>query len=200
MGMRFKPGKYMGKIINQGFGKAKTGTEMFFVTFEVLGIYGSDGVLYEAPPGEATCNWYLTEKAGGFFIENMRALGCPMTSFAQLDPLTDGFHNLCDVEAQFTCQENRYTKDDGSESVSEKWQFGSGSAPKAESLGSASMRKLDAMFGSALKGAGKKPLPKKPDLPKTNKPQFEQDDEANQQHVLEEAATTTRQADQDIPF
>lgn len=166
MGMQYEPGRYHGRITNQGFSKTKKGGDQFFLVFDIIGkINPSDpeGDLLACNPGERTAYFTLTtDKNAEFFVKDMKRLGCPMTSFGMLDPSQPNCHSFTNVEAEFTCEENNW---EGKQN--ERWQLSRESfAPVAVPLDAKEARRLDALFGSALKGSA--PQPAKRSVAKTN--------------------------------
>ena len=156
MALYFKPGRYLCRIKNQGFSKTKAGDDQFFLLFDIVGEINPadpEGDLISTNPGERTAYFTLkTDKNAEFFVKDMRRLGCPMTSFGMLDPNNDGFHNFGGIETEFTCEKNEYQ---GKES--ERWQLAreGGGGPVAVPLDAKETRRLDALFGAALKGTPK---------------------------------------------
>ncbi len=188
--MQYEPGRYHCRITNQGFGKTKDGTDQFWIVFDVVGKINPadpEGDLLPAMAGERTAYFTLkSEKNAEFFVKDMKRLGCPMTSFGMLDPGQPNFHSFSGVETEFTCEENNYKG-----KQSERWNLArESSGPVAVPLDQKEARRLDALFGAALKGAA-------PDKPKRSAPPKANGRDPNAE--LQEAARQVTETS-DVPF
>ncbi len=149
----YAKGKYVGKILNQALGKAKTGTPQLVIQIRVLGTPDpQDPGSYKADPHqyERTIYRAITEKTIQYVIEDLKSLGVAIQSLKQLDPSTPGFIDMRGMDADFYC--NHEPGQDGG--VREKWGVAmQASEFSVEALEPAKMRELDNLFGKQLKEA-----------------------------------------------
>lgn len=196
MGMQYKPGRYFGRINNQGFGKTKNGDDQFWLTFDLVGAINPadpDGNLLPCEAGERTAYFTLkTDKNAEFFVKDMKRLSCPMTSFGMLDPAQPNFHDFTGKETEFVCEENNWQG-----KQNERWQLARESnGPVAVQLDAKEVRRMDALFGAALKGDA----PKKGAGRTVDPPAAKANGNGNPNAELMADAAAHRGSDSDIPF
>jgi len=147
----YAPGTYECEIVNHGIGvsdKKKTP----FIWLEVKPLRTGD----TAVAGEYTrmVNLYLTEKTSKRVVEQLRSLGWDGDSFRSLE---NGSYSFAGTKAEFECSHEPY---DGKQY--ERWNFPAPKQTTPEAVTGAGKR-LDALFGAALKAVPKKPKPTPPE-------------------------------------
>ena len=171
------------KIIGQGFTKSATkGTPGFYLKIQ------PDGSEYER---EVT--WWITEGTHEFAIRDLRKLGFQGDSFGSLDPDAPGYHDFAGQSIHVEC---RHEPGNNGKTY-ERWELPFAGTPReTASLEKKEIRKLDNLFGKALKQSviaapAEAPAEETPAAPQEQEHITRQDaiDEANQ------AAN-----DDDIPF
>lgn len=144
MAQFYPEGAYSGTVIEQGFGQSKEKkTHFFFLKVQVDS--NEDGSPVEKSY-ERTVTRYITEATLEYFAEDLKALGFQWRdSFNDLHPSIPSHHSFVGMAIDLYCKhEGEY----------ERWQISRplGGGQQIEQLGSADMRKLDNMFGKAMKG------------------------------------------------
>jgi hypothetical protein len=152
----YEVGKHEVQVTGQGFVKAGSGNVQFVLKFKVLGkIDPEDPSKMFAVPAQYERSMYraLTEKTIEYFVSDMAKLGVEVSSFADLDPNTEGFTNLTGKTYDMMCTHEAGT--DGG--MRERWSVVQAFASKPiESIASNEVKALDRLFGKHLK---KSPTP-----------------------------------------
>jgi len=149
----YQEGAYSGTVIEQGFGESKEKkTPFFFLKVKVEATEDGQPVDKQY---ERTVTRYITETTVEYLAEDLKALGFQWNdSFSDLHPLNPKHHSFVGQSIPLYCKwEGEY----------ERWQISRplGGGQQVDQLGSAEMRKLDNMFGKAMKGgapAASKPV------------------------------------------
>jgi hypothetical protein len=156
----YDEGNYLGEITDQAIGAAGTGNPQLVLQFRVLSYANGDPV---AKQYERTMYRTITEKTLSFVQQDLDTLGFTGTSFRQLDPAFEGFHDLTGKQVEFYCTHEENLKGE----MREKWSIAHGPRPiKCDPLAESDYRRLDALFGF------------KPDATTTNKAADDAMDEA----------------------
>jgi len=143
----FAPGIYKAKITRQAFGKSKNDFPQFVLSFELIGKVTSGDDLADCDPWERTSFMTLTQKSVEYVLADLAEIGFDGDSFSKLDPETKDFHDFRGLVIAVTCEHSTY---DGV--TRERWQIHrERSGIDVKPIGSSEVRKLDAMFGKALK-------------------------------------------------
>jgi len=90
----------------------------------------------------------LTEKTIDFATKELRALGYDRDNFRELDQSAPNAFPLIGCMATFYCKHESFQG-----SQREKWNIAAGGASEIKPIDQAKARKLDALFGKALKDA-----------------------------------------------
>lgn len=141
----FLPGKYMVRVIAQGFSEAKTGTIQFFFKFVPQCLVSEEGEKVSCADYERTCFMALTDKTIDFSVRNLRAIGFDGVSFEDLEPDRAGHFSFVGTDVEMECKHESY---EGRER--EKWQLPMSGGSSVEHVPGVGKR-LDALFGDALK-------------------------------------------------
>lgn len=163
MSTYYEPGKYWGKITRQGFNEASTGTPQFVLSFEVVGQMNpadpAGDLLPVTARYERTAFMPLTEKTIERFLDDLAMLGFEGQSFAELNPDAETHVSFVEQEAMFSCEHDSYEG-----KTRERWRLasGGGTFELKNPLDAKGYRKLDTLFGKALKSrfTGTKPAAK----------------------------------------
>ena len=146
-------GRYACKVVSQALGEASTGNPQFALRFTVMGMVDpADPSRFIPSPQQYERTHYrtITEKTVPYFVEDLKLLGFTGTSFRELDPNADGFHDFRDMDVDMWCSHEK--GQDGS--PREKWGVArkGGSELDIKPLESKKVRELDNLFGKHLKG------------------------------------------------
>lgn len=138
MSIFYQEGPYVGEIISQALGKAKTGTPQFILQFKVL-----DG----GPVYTRTIFMAITEKTVEFVVAALEKLGYGAGTFGALDPSHPNHESFVGRQIDVYCRH----ENDQNGNLREKWSISRGaSAFKVDPLDNRELRKLDALFGKQL--------------------------------------------------
>lgn len=152
----YEKGRYLCRITSQALGAAKTGTPQFVLRFQVIGLIKFDGA-EDVTEYERTAYLYITEKTIKYFMDAMRTLGFHGSSFKDLDPNTDGYHDFTGIEVAMYCDHESDLEGGGSH---EKWGVAKQSSDlDVAPLDSKKLRDLDNLFGKDLKAIRSAPPP-----------------------------------------
>jgi|SRR5580700_1124429 hypothetical protein len=148
----YAPGRYWGHVTANALGKNKKDNPQLVIRFEVRG-----GIDPQDPDGallntgeiyERTMYRVITDKTVDWVKKDLQALGFEGQGFADI---TDNC--FAGKDLVFECKHEDYEG-----STNERWQIAHGSgALEVKPLEPAEIRKLDALFGSALKKDKPKP-------------------------------------------
>jgi hypothetical protein len=143
----YDPGLYRVRIENQQLGETTNGNPQFVLTFTPLGEHDlKDNTLLACPSLPRSAFMTITDNTVDFVLETLRHLGFQGTSFAQLDPSTEAFHDFKGIECDAYCKHEEY---DGK--TKEKWNISRGKGSvNVKPLEKKSIRALDAKFGKKL--------------------------------------------------
>lgn len=155
MSFFLEPGYYRARASRWALIKAKTGTPQFAMTFVVLGklnMQQADGELLACPGVERTLFRSLTERTAPWLLQDLQLLfGYTENRLSPLDPeQADAFDFAGKEFTAVLDYEDRCNPDTGEvlKSGVEKWKFATGQLP-GDTLTSAEMKQLDALFGAA---------------------------------------------------
>lgn len=105
MSEQYEPGRYKANVINQGFGRERSGTEFFYLTVRpMLRVYDD----YEEECrnlGDRDVKLHLTDKTIDFQLEILRGLGWGGVDF---DELFSGDHSFIGQEVELYCDQREY--------------------------------------------------------------------------------------------
>lgn len=155
-GRYYTPGRYVGKLTKQQLGVTKNNNPQIVLSFTIIGqvdLSDPDGDLITCQGYERSVFRVVTPKTIDWILDDLDALGFEGSSFAELEPGTPGFQDLTGKEVELSCDHETYEG-----TVREKWSIFSGEGSlNIKPLEARDVRKLDAMFGKALKArrAGK---------------------------------------------
>jgi hypothetical protein len=145
----FATGKYLVELTGQqGFSETSTGSAQFFMKFLVQ--YRWDfarGEWVECDVAERTYYRVLTEKTAEYAAEDFRSLGFDGDKFSQLDPRHPQKH-IFSGQIEMTLAIEQYNG-----KPKEKWNVVRGGSGGREEkvIEPTAMKKLDLLFGAALK-------------------------------------------------
>ena len=146
----FDKGRYIGQLTNQQLGKTSNGNPQIVLTFNIIGkvdLSDPQGALLDCPKYERTVYRVITNKTIDYVLKDMEAIGFEGNSFGQIDSSMPGFQDLRGKEIELFCDHDNY---EGKEK--EKWGiYTEFEGAKVEKLEAADVRKLDTLFGKALK-------------------------------------------------
>lgn len=143
-------GRYLVELLGQqGFSEAGTGTTQFYMKFQVMAIWShEDGQWHQVETAERTLYKALTANTAQYFAEDLRALGYTGNSFGPLDMRHPQAH-IFQGEIEMTCQIETYNG-----KTREKWNIVRGSGREERAIDGQAVKKLDALYGKALKETG----------------------------------------------
>lgn len=157
-GPYYPQGVYIGRVVRQELGtSSKKGTPQFSVTFEIVDALDPGGnPIGVTQTYERSVFLYLTEKAMEIALDALKTLGFNKASLKFLDPNNVGFCDFTGKEVELYCKHEEYEGDER-----ERWSINSPREAKvSKPVDSADLRKLDALFGKALKSqAAPEPQP-----------------------------------------
>lgn len=149
-GPYFEPGRYWGRLKQQALGKTSNGNPQIILTFDIVGkinLSDPDGDLLSCPQYERTVFRVITQKTIDWVLQDLEALGFQGTSFGEIDPTQPRFQDLTGKELALYCDHETYEG-----KTREKWGiYSEGGGLQVKPLEAQDVRKLDAMFGKALK-------------------------------------------------
>lgn len=149
----YEVGRYACKIVSQALGETGTGKPQFAIRFTVLGLVDVTDPTRFIPAAqqyERTHYRTITDKTIPYFVEDLKILGFTGSSFRQLDPNTDDFHDFAGADVDMWCAHE--PGQDGNQQ--EKWGVArkGGGTLDVKPLDSKKVRELDNLFGKHLKG------------------------------------------------
>lgn len=184
----FEKGLYLGKCISQFMGQSENDnkTPYFALRFQIMARITRENELANTHEGERTVYLYLSDKAMDMAVEVLTFLGYQKESLRFLDPTVENHHSFVGREVDLWCKVETYQGD-----TKEKWSI---STPReqhqAVPIEQSELRRLDAMFGKALKS-------KPPTKPAVQQEQTRAEPEKKQRP---DPSATAPPPDQDIPF
>jgi len=143
--IHYEVGRYKCTVKQQGFTTAKTGTQQFYLVFDVTATDGGESVAIH----ERTYYKALTEKTIEYFATDAKNLGFTGGSLTQLDPSSPQHFSLVGREVTMFCKHGT----DASGNAREEWEVGMG-AREMKPADATKLRSLDVLFGNALKRSG----------------------------------------------
>jgi hypothetical protein len=166
MAIFYQPGRYCGRITRQQLGETKNGNAQLVLSFTVFGKVdpkNPTGDLLEVEAEYEKTIWrVITAKTIDFVKEDLAALGYDRDNFADFDERTPNFFDLREKEIEVRCDHEL----DQNKKSRERWSIArANNGPPVKPLDDKDIRKLDALYGKALKGLGAKPQPPAPDAP-----------------------------------
>jgi len=135
----------------QGWTETKNGNAEFWLKFRPNFI--QRGADWEPVPAEYERTWrkVLTPKTEDYFAQDLRTLGFAGENFSQLDPRSPRAIILTG-QAQMICAHEEYVDNGGQTQTVERWQVRRQSVGVTpEAMPAAAVKKLDMLFGRALK-------------------------------------------------
>jgi hypothetical protein len=149
--VRYQDGRYEVEITDQGFVEAKSGTMQFVLAFDVKGMVDpkDPDKMFAVQPGNRKYYKAITENTLQWFMDDLRALGvAELSSFALLDPATEGHISLIGRTADMQCGSR--TGNDGKSY--EDWSpfRAAGPAKPIDRVAINKVKTLDRLFGAAL--------------------------------------------------
>lgn len=167
-------GRYYGEITHQKLAETKTGNPQLVVSFLVKGGINPadpDGDLIAvAASYERTVFRVITDKTLQYAMEDLDALKWPGENWAQFDENASDCLDIRGQGAVFQCNHEPHYQ---TGELQERWSVGRNSTgPPVKPLDEKGARKLDALFGKALKGRKKSEYsePVNPPLTRENIP------------------------------
>jgi hypothetical protein len=141
----YPQGKYRCGILQQGFTTSSKGTPQFVLKFEVMADASGNAVEQQ----ERHYFKAITEKTMEYFVKDLKNLGVSVSNLMQLDPATPGHVSLVGSEVLMYCKHGF----DQNGEPKEDWGVG---LPDMEMKPPPpdAMRRLNMMFGAAMKQAG----------------------------------------------
>lgn len=147
----YEVGRYACKVIDQALGEAGTGNPQFVLRFQVQGLVDpADPAAFIPARGQYERTHYrtITDKTISYFTDDLKTLGFAGSSFKDLDPKTDGFHDFRGQDVDMWCAH----EDDPKGGKREKWSVARVSgALEVKPLEPKKLRDLDNLFGKQLK-------------------------------------------------
>lgn len=144
---------YVGEVVRQKLGQSSNGNAQLIVTFRIVGEVdpkNPQGDLLSCQGYERTVFVTITENTVDWVCDTLEALGFTGTSYAQFDQDNAGFCDVRGKQVELYCKHEPDYKDPTQQR--EKWNVSSGKPVMAvKPLDPAGIRKLDALFGKALK-------------------------------------------------
>lgn len=214
MAIVYSPGRYWGKVINHGLGKASTGTPQLMITFQIIGkvnLADPEGDLLPCEDHERSVFRSLTEKTKDWVLQDLEKLDFTGESLAQLDLERMDCCDLRGKEAALTCEHRTYQK-----VARENWSIAGDSGPLMQPLEEREVRQLDDLFGRSLRAAkAAKPTMKTAEAPSEAEQSAERTAKLNNEEIgavhnealdagddlaADIEATKTEEGDDDIPF
>lgn len=153
----YQPGRYLCHVTRQAMGKTSTDKPQFILSFMVDGQVDPNDpdVLREvAHQYERSMFRVITDKTIPYLIDDLDQLGFQGESFAHLDPDNPGCHDFTGLVMNFECTHSTYEG-----TTREQWGLVRDGSLTFDPLDDKELRKLDAMFGKALKGRAKPARP-----------------------------------------
>lgn len=145
----YEPGIYRCHVTRQALSQSKNGNPQFVLSFmikEQVSVKDPDITREVATQYERSIWMTITKKTADFVTDDLARLGFQGASFGGLDPDTPGFHDFTGFVLDAECYHDTW---DGQ--VREKWRLPNTGGMEFEPLEQSAVRKLDAMFGKALK-------------------------------------------------
>lgn len=145
----YEPGIYRCNVTRQALSQSKNGNPQFILTFMIKEQVSvkDPGITREVPTQYERSIWMtITEKTADFVTDDLARLGFVGVSFGGLDPETPDFHDFTGLVLDVECYHDTW---DGQ--VREKWRLVREGGMEFDPLEKSAVRKLDAMFGKALK-------------------------------------------------
>lgn len=145
MPVYYQTGLHSGECVGQ-FMDAPQGKSPYFALKFVIQKRIVNNEEHTVDQQERTVYLYLTDKALEMTSEILAHLGYDKDSLRWLDPKRDGYFNFVGKKCDLWCKHEEYQGE-----VREKWSI---SMPFAEAtpLDDKELRRLDALFGKAMKG------------------------------------------------
>jgi len=158
-GPHYDQGIHVGEVLQQGLTKAATGTFQFVLTIRVLGVADPrDPTSYTPHRNQFQRSIYMaiTEKTVEYVVPSLETLGYEGSTFGALDPGHPEHQSFVGKTFDFLCTHEA----DQEGNMRERWSVArTAKLPELKPLESREMRQLDALFGKALAGKGKKKEP-----------------------------------------
>jgi hypothetical protein len=155
----YEVGRYACKVIDQALGEAGTGNPQFVLRFQVMGLVDpADPSAFIPARGQYERTHYrtITEKTISYFMDDLKALGFAGSSFRDLDPKSEGFHDFRGQDVDMWCAH----EPDQKGGTREKWGVArQAGALEVKPLEPKKLRDLDNLFGKQLKAIKAEPKP-----------------------------------------
>ncbi len=147
-GPYYPTGAYKDTIVEQALSENDKGTAFVALKVKVNGLPAN------LEDYERTITLYITDAAVPYTVEKLRVVGYDRQNWKDIDPATHGYFNFVGIEAPLYCKHET-----GDKGTFEKWDISTPRAGKMlEPIEPSKLRKLDMMFGNALKGGAPAPV------------------------------------------
>jgi hypothetical protein len=156
MSVFYQKGLHVGECVGQWLDSPQGKSPYFALKFNILARVEGEKE-YPVESGERTVYLYLTDKALDMTTDVLTHLGYDKDTLRFLDPNREGFYNFAGKRCDLWCKHEEYNGEQ-----KEKWSV---SMPFADAtpLDDKELRRLDALFGKALKT--RRPFPTAPAEP-----------------------------------
>lgn len=149
MSVFYNQGLYLGTVVSQAMSETSNGNPQFVLTFNVVGKVDQTqpDTILSCQEGQRSVFMVFTEKTIDFSLEALKSIGFYKPSFSFLDPSRPDHQSFVGKEIEVWCAHKPYENE-----LREKWTISNGGGGlNLKPIQSATMRKLDSMFGGKLK-------------------------------------------------
>lgn len=105
MSEQYEPGRYKARVVSQGFGRERSGTEFFYMTVRPTKRVYDDYDEDVAYLGDRDVKLHLTDKTIDFQLEILRSLGWGGVDFEEL---FSGDHSFIGQDLDLSCDQREY--------------------------------------------------------------------------------------------
>lgn len=153
----YQKGLYVGECTGQWMGQSEGGkkTPYFALKFNILARVEGDREI-QVEHSERSVYLYLSDAALDMTTDVLTHLGYDKESLRFLDPARDGYFNFAGKRCDLWCKIEEYNGD-----TKEKWQVSMPLNRDVTPIDDKELRRLDALFGKAIKT--RKPSPAAPE-------------------------------------
>jgi hypothetical protein len=144
--LNYDQGEYEVQILSQAIGKSKGGTPYLYLQIQPVKFFALDGEQDMSHGPTANLYMYITSKTVEYRLRDLESMGYTGSSFSQLDPSADGFHDLKGVRFRAKCVHEDYN-----DKTHEKWDVSFNSTPQVDALTQTEVSQLDKLFASKRK-------------------------------------------------
>lgn len=146
----YEVGRYRARLGGHAVVEKPAGPQLV-LKFRILGVYDNTGQVVDCTGYERTFYRVMNDNTMKFAVDELKALGFSAAKFADLDPSSEDAFSFDGLEVDMWCS-HRPDKDGN---VRENWapaKQGGSSEIEGKRVEKSALRKLDSMFGKALKG------------------------------------------------